>query len=386
MNMKFRLEELVQRPHEPVLLEQPVPVAELPTPVLTLNRTALLRNLDHMQAHVTAHHKGIRPHAKTHKCPELARLQLERSAVGICCAKLSEALVMFAAGVGPVLLTSPLASETKVQSLLWGLETFQVDDAAVVVDSLVGLELLENQIQNRQLGVLVDLDVSMGRTGCRDDDVVRQIVERVQLHPNLVFKGYQHYAGHVMHIAAFSERRERSLALWEKVVQRIEFLGFEYEILTGCGTGTFDIDVEVAPITDLQVGSYAVMDEEYRQIEGKEAPRLEAFDIALHVQATAISQPMRGAITLDAGFKSMASETVAPVCDDLAGVRFRFAGDEHGVLIGEESMQSVHLGDVVELVSPHCDPTVNLHDYFWVLDEDRLVREIWPISARGCTW
>ncbi|NOX52249.1 MAG: DSD1 family PLP-dependent enzyme, partial [Gammaproteobacteria bacterium] len=114
--------------------------------------------------------------------------------------------------------------------------------------------------------------------------------------------------------------------------------------------------------------------------------RFDDFEVSLTIACTTISQPMDGAITVDGGFKSMASDTVFPVPYDLAATKFRFAGDEHGVLISKESMQSVTLGQVIQLVTPHCDPTVNLHDYYWVQEEDGLIHSCWPVSARGCTW
>ena len=163
-------------------------------------------------------------------------------------------------------------------------------------------------------------------------------------------------------------------------------MGVEYDVLTGCGTGTYDIDTAVAEITDLQVGSYVFMDEEYRQIGGRDGPRFEDFEVALTVACAAISRPAPGALTVDGGYKSMASDTVAPAVDVLFDTRYRFAGDEHGILLSDTSLAGVKLGDVLRVVAPHCDPTANLHDRYWVLEPDGLVHGCWPISARGCSW
>ena len=112
----------------------------------------------------------------------------------------------------------------------------------------------------------------------------------------------------------------------------------------------------------------------------------EDFELALTVACSTISQPQPKTITVDGGYKAFASDSVNPICDDLPGVEYRFAGDEHGVLLLGEGQQEVQLGQVLRFAAPHCDPTVNLHDYYWVLEDDGLVHSAWPISARGCSW
>ncbi len=378
------------RPHEPLPLEQPLEIAALPTPALVLDRAALTRNIDRMAAHATAHGKGLRPHAKTHKCPELSRRQLDAGAVGVCAAKVSEAFVLVHAGIEPVLITSPVTTPTKA-AVVADLAAI-TEHLAIAVDSEAGLQQLLDALSGKQvnkLGVVIDFDIAMGRTGTRSNDEVRRLHERIETSPALHFVGFQHYAGHVMHVEGHGERATASLALWAQVQERIAELAtgaIVPEVVTGCGTGTYDIDVAVPEITDMQVGSYVFMDEEYRRIGGQDSDRFTDFEVSLTVAATAISQPVANGITVDAGYKSMASDTVPPAVDELANTKFRFAGDEHGVLLSRESMQSVRLGDVIRLVTPHCDPTVNLHDYYWVMEEDGLVHSLWPITARGCTW
>ena len=156
-------------------------------------------------------------------------------------------------------------------------------------------------------------------------------------------------------------------------------------VVTGGGTGTYDIDCDVPLVTDLQVGSYVFMDEEYRRIGSRSGARFDDFEVALTVAATAISQPRDGALTVDAGFKAFASDTVNPEPLDLPGTQYRFAGDEHGVLLLRTPTQEPLLGTVQRFVTPHCDPTVNLYDWYWIC-RDGLVTELWPIAARGCSW
>ena len=128
------------------------------------------------------------------------------------------------------------------------------------------------------------------------------------------------------------------------------------------------------------------MDEEYRQVETAQQTRFEDFEVALTVACSTISQPRQGAMTVDGGYKAFASDSVAPVSDELAQVTFHFAGDEHGVLVLPAGEQGLRLGQVVQFVTPHCDPTVNLHDYYWVQEADGMIHSCWPITARGCAW
>ncbi|MBH81699.1 MAG: hypothetical protein CMQ49_14420 [Gammaproteobacteria bacterium] len=377
-------EQIRARPTEPVALARPLEVSQLPTPALVVDRAAFESNLGRMAQHAASFGKGLRPHAKTHKCPIVARRQLETGAVGICVAKVSEAVALASAGIAPLLITSPVTAPGKVAVLERLADEFQ--GIGVVVDSEVGMGLLERMGPANGLAVLVDLDVAMGRTGTRDDDLARRLVERIQAVDHLDFMGFQHYAGHVMHIQGHAARSEASLVLWERVLERLGRIGVRYDVLTGCGTGTFDIDCAVQQITDMQVGSYVFMDEEYRQIGGRHSERFADFEVSLTVACTALSQPAAGAVTVDGGYKSIASDTVPPAVDELPNTQYRFAGDEHGVLVSRAALQSVRLGDVVRVVSPHCDPTVNLHDVFWVLEADGMIRTCWPITARGCTW
>ena len=127
------------------------------------------------------------------------------------------------------------------------------------------------------------------------------------------------------------------------------------------------------------------MDQQYLDVGGRGGDVLDDFEVSLTVLTTAISQPKAGAITVDCGFKGFASESIAPTPRDLPGTRYHFFGDEHGVLTLPQGAQEPLLGQRVAFVTPHCDPTVNLYDYYWV-HRDGAVHALWPVSARGCSW
>ena len=390
MSIEFALDQAAARLSAPTTLRRPIGLDQLPTPALVLERAAMERNMRKMADHVHAAGKGFRPHSKTHKCPTIAKLQVQMGAVGICAAKISEAAIMLEAGIPSVLITSPIATPTKAQALNSLLGTYPDCELLLVVDSEQGLAALQEAIApERRLGLLVDIDLSMGRTGTREVDTMLRLIDAVMNDVRFEFRGIQHYAGHLMHIEDYSKRRDKSLASWSRLDEFFTALagrGISPEIVTGGGTGTYDVDVAVERLTDIQVGSYIFMDEEYRVLASSGASRFEDFELALTVACSTISQPQSKTITVDGGYKAFASDSVNPVCDDLPGVEFRFAGDEHGVLILGEGQQEVRLGQVLRFAAPHCDPTVNLHDYYWILEDDGLVHSVWPISARGCSW
>ncbi|MEM7100353.1 MAG: DSD1 family PLP-dependent enzyme [Pseudomonadota bacterium] len=390
MSLDFAVDTLLQRPYEPIALPEPLSLEDLPTPALILNLPRFEGNLGKMAEHMSGHGKGFRPHAKTHKCATIAHRQIEAGAVGICVAKVSEGLAMAQAGIDKILVTSPVTTTAKAR--LVGLLATKASQLQIVVDSEVGLRALLRALPDslqQPVGVLIDIDIEMGRTGNRSlEDIVR-LIEIIQQDHRVQYAGIQHYAGHLMHLSDFEERKTRSLNLWsqvEEMAQELIQMGFGCQVMTGGGTGTFDIDVHVAGLTDMQVGSYIFMDEEYRLIQGNGADRFDYFDASLTVACSTISAPTERTITVDGGYKAFASDSVEPVCDELPDTRFKFAGDEHGVLIKPRQDQYLKLGQVLQFVVPHCDPTVNLHEFYWVQNEDGLIREVWPINARGCSW
>ena len=395
MSFDLAISNLQQRQWQKLPFATPVPIAELPTPALLVNESLLDANIQKMAAYLSDRKVGFRPHSKTHKCPVIAHKQMAAGAVGICTAKLSEAIVMVGAGLNDILITSPLATASKL-AVLADLST-RATGLSIVVDQVANLELAAAALpEEGMLGIVVDVDIAMGRTGTRSLDTMLQLAKFAEAHPQLQFVGLQHYAGHVMHIEGFTERQQQSLALWEQVTAQVAALtaaGLAPKIVSGAGTGTYNIDSAVSCVTDLQVGSYIFMDQEYLQIGGEHGDRFDDFAVSLTLAATGISQPLaERAFTVDAGFKSFASDTVNPEPLDLPGAKFRFGGDEHGIVVlpkpggATAPIEANNLvGRVHQFVTPHCDPTVNLHDYYYVHDGE-MVYEAWPIAGRGCSW
>ncbi len=373
----------------PLRVDPPIGPEGIATPALVLERAGLERNLARMCDHARTHDIGLRPHAKTHKCPVIAHRQLELGAVGICVAKVSEAEIMRAAGIERILITSPVVTPDKVSRAVSLMA--RSEEIMLVVDSDLGVQRLNEAALARGIRarVLIDVDPDMGRTGVpRRAEVLTRFARMVDAAEGLELCGLQHYCGQVMHIEGHAARAAASREHWQACLELhalIQADGIELPTVSGGGTGTFDIDCEIDGITDLQVGSYIFMDQEYRNVGGPDSEVFDTFEPALFVETTAISAPRAGSVTLDGGYKSFASDTVPPAAPGLAGARFYFGGDEHGILRVTGDNAPPQLGDRVRLITPHCDPTVNLYDNYVVMNHG-VVEAIWPIAARGCSW
>ena len=368
-------------------MKAPVPLTELPTPALIVDGAAFDRNMAKMATHMKAHGVGLRPHAKTHKSADIARKQLELGAIGICCAKVSEAEALAAEGIGPFLITSPLATRDKVERFA-ALARLN-PDTMVVVDSKHGADLLSAVATDVgiRFGILIDLDVGSQRTGVPCGQPALDFARHVVSLPGLTVHGVQAYAGHIMHITGHEKRRQRSLETMAAAAdtrRAIEAMGIPCPVFTGGGTGTFDIDIAVPGITDLQCGSYPFMDVQYRIIGGPNGDTLDAFEPALFVWSTAISQPAPGRITLDAGIKALVYDWKKPALLEHPATTYDWGGDEHGVIQYEGDTPPFNIGDRVKIFVSHCDPTVNLYDVYHVV-RDGMVVETWPVTARGCS-
>ena len=355
----------------------------LATPCLLLEAGAFEHNVEAMMTLVRRYGRQLRPHVKAHKCTTIARRQLEAGAIGLCCATVREAEVMAAAGLPGILVSSPVVAPAMVERLLRAHAA--VGDLAVVVDSEVGLDALAAAALPAQpLGVLVEIDVGQGRTGVtRPEDALR-LARRIADLPQLRYLGVQAYYGHLQHIPAYADRKASAAEQWARLQPFLDALGAEGlspGVVTGGGTGTHQLDLEDGPFTEIQPGSYLFMDKQYGEIEL--APDGAPFEVALSIAARVISVNQPGLTVIDAGFKAMATDAGPALLQggEAGAVSYQFMGDEHGGLRYSEGATRPGVNQLVRLMAPHCDPTVNLHDHFHVMQGDRLVA-IWPIDAR----
>ncbi|HEX3667301.1 MAG TPA: DSD1 family PLP-dependent enzyme [Rhizomicrobium sp.] len=361
---------------------------QLATPALVIDLDRFEENIARMARHARAKNIALRPHAKTHKCAEVARRQIAAGAAGICTAKLGEAEALADAGIDSILITSPVVTQRGIERLM--ALNARVGELIAVCDSPVIAERLATaaSLSGKRLALLVDIDPGMGRTGLPPDETAAALVRAVSKSPALVFRGLQCYAGNLQHLESANERRAKSLsalAALDRFCHGLRGEGIIPEIVSGAGTGTFDIDPDAHVLTELQVGSYIFMDRQYNDVwegSGVRPP----FETSLFLQTTVISANRAGVATTDAGLKAFATDAGPPIIAGGApqGATYFFFGDEQGGIEYSPSEHRLMPGDVITCAVPHCDPTVNLHDYYHVIRGDRL-EAIWPIEARGCS-
>ena len=345
----------------------------IPTPALVLDVDALQANLRGMQAWADEHGIALRPHAKTHKSPWVAARQVALGAVGICVTKLGEAEVMVHAGIRDVLITCPVP-RAKVERLL---DLAQLGDLTVVVDDPDAVAHLAEACARRGLvlPVLVDVDVGQGRTGVRGTVRARELAERCASSPALRFRGVQGYGGHLQHVRDRAARAAAASAVHARlreVVGDLRAHGLPVEVVSGDGTGTRPFAPLSDVVTEVQPGSYAVMDQHYSSVEG-----LDHLP-ALHVLTQVVSRPEPGMAVVDAGWKAVSTEDGVPGVAHSPGATFEIAGDEHGIVRSPDGP----IDQFLRLTPSHCDTTVNLYDVYHLVSGGRPIGTL-PVAARG---
>lgn len=360
--------------------------ADLNTPVLVLDVDALDRNIVAMAALAADRGVALRPHAKTHKSVDIARRQLAAGAVGVCCAKIGEAEALAGGGVAGILITSPVAAPVAVDRLAKLAATAQGLMAVVDHPGVAARIDAALATAGARLDVIIDIDPGIARTGVASAEAAVALAHAISDSPNLAYRGVQYYCGSQQHIESYADRRaaivERTAYLQE-VIAALSAAGFAPGLVTGSGTGTHRIDLELGVFTELQAGSYVFMDKQYLDCDiagGGEVP----FEVSLSVDARVVSANHGGLVTIDSGYKSLSTDGGVAVVQRGApeSAFFAFMGDEHAALIAPGIGNELQPGDPVSLTVPHCDPTVNLYDFYHVVAGDTLV-DIWPVSARG---
>ena len=319
----------------------------------------------------------LRAHAKTHKCPVIAHHQIMRGAVGVCCQTLGEAEAMVAGGVRNILITNQVVEPGKMARLAALAAQAEVlvcvDDEGNVRD----LDLVAGGFGVR-LPVLVEVDIGQNRCGVDPGEPALALARSVAGRPNLRFAGIQAYHGKAQHLYDLEERVEvveRAVALVRSTVELIRSEGLSCEVVTGGGTGSYPIEAASGVYNEVQAGSYIFMDADYKKVDGVAS----AFEASLFVLTTVLSRA-GGRAVCDAGLKASSIDSGLPLVKDRPEILYLSASDEHGTLRPDD--RPLLVGDRLFLIPGHCDPTVNLHDWFVGVRNGR-VEAIWPIAARG---
>lgn len=359
--------------------------ADLPTPALLVDLDAFESNVKKMVSYVKGKGRAIRPHGKTHKCPDIAKYIIQQGAVGACSAKISEAEAFAENGVTGLLVTTAVIGKTKIERAI-ALATRR-PETIFSADNAQNIHDLNDAAAAAKIKLNIAIDLWVGkRTGIVPLDPAVSLGELIAKQPHLKLAGIQAYAGHASHTVGFDNRKRVSLEAMSPAVETrhmLEKKGIACPWLSGGSTGTYNIDSDVDGITELQPGSFMFMDVDYNRIGSQSGNEVyNDFQNSLFVAATVVSKPKDDTAIVDAGLKAFSTDKPFPpqwrAGNDLP---YAFAGDEHGRLTMSGGKQ-VNVGDRLEFIIPHCDPSVNLYDRLFAVRGEQ-VEAVWKIAARG---
>lgn len=370
-------------PHRPPA-EIGAPLAEVDTPALIVDLDAFERNLATLPRKLAGHAVALRPHSKTHKSPIIALKQMALGAVGVCCQKVGEAEALVEGGVPDILIANEVVGPAKLRRLAALARQAKI---AVCVDDPGNVADLEDAAAefDATVTVLVEIDVGAGRCGVAPGEPALHLAQVIAASKHLRFDGLQAYQGSAQHLRKHEERRlaiARAAELARQTKTMIEAAGIPCPRVTGAGTGSYAFEAASGLYTELQCGSYVFMDADYNRnldAAGKAQPE---FEQSLYVWATVMSRPSPERAIVDAGLKALSVDSGMPVLPDYPEVTFARASDEHGKLEVKGRVEGLDVGDKLRLVPGHCDPTVNLYDWYVGIRRQR-VECIWPVAGRG---
>lgn len=363
-------------------MTQPAPAAigqrldEVDTPALVLDLDVFEKNQATL-FDLVRNRVRVRPHAKTHKCPDVGRRQVALGAVGMCCQKVSEAEAMVNGGIADVLVTNEIVGARKLERLAALSKRAKIGVCVDHADQVKALGLT-----GATLEVYVEVDVGMRRCGVPPGEPVVQLAKKILEYPNLRFAGLQAYQGRAQHFRSMEERHAAIELAAQHVAHTKKLLlqnNIGCPIVTGAGSGTFMLEVEAGVWDEIQPGSYAFMDADYAKNEW--AAPLPRFGHALFVLTTVMSRPSDRMAIVDAGLKASSVDSGMPGVWQ-KDLQYTKASDEHGWVEGREVPP---LGEKLLLVPGHCDPTINLYDWYVCVRKGR-VEALWPITARGAVY
>lgn len=358
---------------------------DLDTPALCVDLDRMEENIARMQTVVKRNGIATRPHAKTHKSADIARLQLAAGAIGVCTAKVSEAEALLDAGIDRICMTTSNPSASKIRRAM-RLRKRSPQFIQAVDDEQNARDL---SAAAKEAGVVADvvIDVAVGtRSGIPAGDGALALAKLIDSLPHLRLRGILSYDGGAQHVMGFAARKDRALKNMEenaKTLESMKAAGLNTEIFSGGGTGTYSVQHLTPGFTDVQVGSYVFMDMQYLAIGSEDgSPTYNDFATSLTVLTTVLNNRFPGRLTTDGGAKALTLNSPRAGVIGEPYMDYNAGSDEFGVITVKEASKSYTIGDRLEVIVPHCDPVVNLYDQMYVTRKDRVVA-VWPVTARG---
>jgi D-serine deaminase-like pyridoxal phosphate-dependent protein len=357
-------------------------VHDVDTPALLLDLDAFERNLRRLHQTLAGRTVRVRPHAKSHKCPQIALRQVALGAVGVCCQKVSEAQALVEGGVRDVLVANEVVGAAKLQRLVLLAGAARV---GVCVDNAANVRDLAAAARGAGTmpDVYVEIDVGARRCGVEPGAPAAALAQAVA-DAGLRFAGIHAYQGAAQHLRTPAERGAaigKAVELVRESAAGMREKGLEPTIITGAGTGTYLLEAASGVYNEIQPGSYVFMDADYGRNLGDDGLPVHEFEQSLFILATVMSRPVRTRAVVDVGLKAHSVDSGMPGVAGVEGAKYVRASDEHGV-IELSGPGDLRLGEKVRLVPGHCDPTVNLYDWIVCFRRER-VEDVWPVAARG---
>lgn len=374
-------------------------IGKIETPALLVDYDIMQDNMDKMMTFLREAGAGVglRPHAKTHKTPEIAKLQMRKGALGICCAKLGEAEAMAGGGVTDIMVASQVVGEAKIRRLA---ALSRRVDLKVAVDSRENLEEIsrESAASGGNVGIVIETEVGMNRCGVRTFQEAVDIARAASTLPGVWYAGLMGYEGHAVFMPDMAARAAAAAEAYDKLLGFRDAVragaGLDSSIVSTGGTGTYLFGGRRRGMTDIEAGSYIFMDTRYAGTPGID------FLNSLAVLTTIVSHPQEDLYVCDAGMKSMTAEFGPVSTLPSYNLAVRGMSEEHVSLrpdanpqnlpglreldrkYAEPARKPLAVGDKILLIPSHCCTTVNLHDSMYVIREGQ-VEDIWTITGRG---
>jgi len=307
----------------------------------------------------------------------------------LCCQKVSEAEVMVLGGIPDVYVSNEVMGARKLDRLAALAHQARV---MVAVDNETAVEALGTAARRAgvTIRVLVEINVGANRCGVEPGSPAVVLAKRVAREQGLTFAGLQAYQGRAQHLRTIEERRAAIAAAIEmsaKTVAMLKTAGLDCAVVGGAGTGTFELEAASGVYNELQAGSYCFMDADYARNKKADGSTFDRFEHALFVYATIMSMPIADRAVVDAGLKAFSFDSGPPEPRGVAGAVYERPSDEHGNLNLAACNVRPKLGDKVLLIPGHCDPTINLHDWYVGIrgmdGPSPRVETVWPVAARG---
>ena len=352
---------------------------DMETPCLCLDLSRFEANVEKAAAMVSGAGKGWRPRAKCHKSPDIAQRLLRQGAIGITCAKASEAEVFASSGIGDILIAHLPVGTGRVRRLV---EMCRTATPIVTCDHYVQAESLSAECVRHGVTcrALVEINIGMERTGVRPGRDALELAKGIKQLPGLRLMGIMGYEGHVMAIND-REAKERAidsaLGILSHAVGQFRKNGLCCEIVSAGGTGSLRQSLRCEALTEVQAGGAIFGDPYYANM-----PDAEEFAPGLTVLTTVVSRPAYDRAVLDAGRKAITAEYHPPLVREWDDAKIVNQSAEHIVLELGPVSRELRIGDQVEVIVGYSDLTTMLHEQFFCFRDDRL-ETVWPILARG---